>query len=228
MISLPKLRRMAGIGSLMLLSLAAAATPGMCENLLPNGDFEQGEFGWYIFAPQEVKDNCSYARSSDEPQEGSHCGKLNSTVDARYAITNGPRNHVCKPGDRYRVSAWVRAGQDFATGAKTPGFCMRVSLYSQMEGYVDSKAGHFMLGLGNKAYFGKSINPLVPADPVPPTWTKLEGIFELPEDVQKVGVAIFSWNGQGTLYVDDVQLEIVDKSSTLTPLIDSDEKKTDG
>ncbi|HSI87367.1 MAG TPA: carbohydrate binding domain-containing protein, partial [Candidatus Methylacidiphilales bacterium] len=190
--------------SMLMLSLGAA-TSAKCDNLLLNGDFENGKSGWYLFAPAELKDITSYDVATEDPKEGANCGKLNSTSEARYAITNGPRNHVCKPGDRYRLSAWVRAGQDYTAAPKTPGLALRLSIYSQTEGYVDSKAGHFMLGLGNKAYFGKNILGLG-TEPVPTTWTKVEGVLDLPEDAQKIAVAVFSWSGTGSLYIDDVQL----------------------
>jgi hypothetical protein len=196
---------------------AASALSGVhAQNLLTNGDFENGAKGWNLFAPPAAEGSeCKFEAVSDTPHDGGQCGRLSSVGEARYAITSSPRGLAPTPGDRYRLTAWVRAGQDFTPRANTPGFVIRVTLFGDPGYQADVPGGHVYLGVDNRAFRGVDVSPLN-NEPIPKEWTKLECVFAIPEGTASLNVAVFVWQGSGSVFVDDVSLENVDNSTPLT------------
>lgn len=201
----------ASFGSLFFFSSEAHT-----QNLLANGDFENGTKGWSLFAPAEAKQaGCTFDVTGDGPHDGGQAAKLTSEATARYAIVNYPKGISCVGGDRYRVSAWVKAGDDFQAKSGTPGFLMRVSLFTNAGTFADSAAGHFYLALGGHTAMGSGLGGSS-YEEVPKTWTKVEGVFEMPSDAASMNVSLFIQSGSGSIYFDDVSLESVDKATPLS------------
>lgn len=172
--------------------------------------------------PAEAKGaGCTFDVTGDAPHDGGLAAKLSSEGEARYGIVNYPKGISYVGGDRYRVSAWVKAGDDFQVKSGTPGFEIRVSFFSNVGNFTDSAAGHFYLALGGQAAMGSGLANSS-YEEVPKVWTKVEGVFEMPSDAAAMNVSLFVMKGSGSIFFDDVMLESVDKS---TPLSIGEDKK---
>ncbi len=201
----------ASFGGFLLFSPEASA-----QNLVVNGDFENGTKGWSLFAPAEAKQaGCTFDVTGDAPHDGGQAAKLTSEAEARYGIVNYVRGISYVGGDRYRVSVWVKAGDDFQVKSGMPGFLVRISFFTNAGTFKDSAAGHFYLALGGHAAMGSGFGGSTYED-VPKAWTKLEGVFEMPSDAASMNVSLFVQNGSGSIYFDDVSLESVEKTVPLS------------
>lgn len=207
--SLPAMLFFAG---LLFLS---ASRDAYCQNLLPNGDFENDKHGWNLFVPEESQESeCTFEVIGDNPHEGAFAAQLDSVSEARYAIVTRPKGADLVAGAKFRISVWVRAGANFVPKPGTPGFMVRITLFSDA-GTVDAPGGHYYLGLGNHLIHGLDIDSM-PQDAIPKTWTKVEAVIEIPPEVESLNVSAFVWQGVGTLWVDDMVFEPVDADTSLT------------
>jgi hypothetical protein len=194
---------------LLTLSLPLLAA----DNLLQNGDFEEGQGSWSTFVPTEAQESgATWALSDKEVHGGSQAGEMSCTQDARFALLNFVKGHDFSAGKRYKVTAWVKAGSSFVPQSGTPGYAIRVSMFADGGG----DGGLFYLGTGNKAVAGPDTRVFNDQD-LPKDWTKLEGVFQVNPGTARVNVCLFIWKGTGSLFLDDVSLEEVDDSVPLTP-----------
>lgn len=205
------------LSALFLSTLATASA----QNLLTNGDFEDGKKGWAIFAPPEAKESNPQLEVVDGGREGGHAGQMSCDAPARFAITNYAKKGLFSPNQRMRVSAWIKAGEGFQAEANTPGFTVRVSMFTDGEGpqggLASAQDGAFYIGLNGVAIRGNAVGPMN-GQGVPAEWTKVEGVFESSPDVTAMNVAVFIWKGSGKLLIDDVVIENVDESVPLSPV----------
>lgn len=196
-----------------LVCLCSTATFVRAENLIPNGDFELGTKGWAAFVPDDAKPNdCKVEVSGEAPHEGQSL-RLSCGGVSRFAATTVIKGTDWVPGDRYRVSLWARAGEDFQPAPGTPGFMIRMGFFSDPVAWTAAGGGNFHLAVGNKT----SISG-VPTDVevLPKAWTKMEGVFEIPPDTAMVNAALFICKGTGSVFVDDLVLEKVDAGTPLS------------
>lgn len=195
---------------------SAPSTPGY--NILENGDFEADLTRWALFAPS-VEGLGELHITTDAPHEGAQAGALTSSEAIRYAMVNYAKIGTFVPGGRYRVTAWVRASQDFEPMPGTPGFMLRVSIFPSSPGsiaeFTNPAEGAFYLGSGNKAIRGGDVSSFNDQE-IPRVWTKLEGVLEISPEAAALNVSIFVWKGTGSFFVDDVALEEVDASTPLS------------
>lgn len=205
---------------LLSLSVLAAsllpAAQAQENNILKNGDFESPLGGnWsFRFPPGGAESSdCSFELCS-EGREGSQAGKLSGTTPVRFGAVQSPRCFTPVPGQHYRISAWVRAGDDFQAQPGTPGFVMRVSIFADL-GTIDAERGLFYVGLDNKTA-RTSDTSVFSGQEIPKEWTKIEGVFDMSADAASINVCLFMWNATGSVYVDDVVLEEVDASTPLS------------
>ncbi len=188
---------------------AATEPPPLAENLLTNGDFESGTKGWSLYDPvKSSAADCQFQVVADSPHEGSGTMELSSASPSRYAVLQYLKGANFAPGQKYRVSAWVRAGEDFEAKAGTPGFVLRVSMF----GPNFSNSGMYFLGFGG---MGGDSPAVLAGQEVPKTWTKIEGVFEMAANVEKVNVCLLVDSGTGHVYVDDVAIERVPDATPL-------------
>jgi hypothetical protein len=119
-----------------------------------------------------------------------------------------------------RVSAWIKAGEGFQAEPNTPGFVLRVTMFTDEKdeggGMAPAQDSSFYLGLNGTAVRGQNTAPFVNQE-IPSEWTKVEGVFETSSDATKMNVGIFIWKGTGSLLVDDVEVEAVPDSVPLSP-----------
>jgi peptidoglycan/xylan/chitin deacetylase (PgdA/CDA1 family) len=193
---------------------AAPAEP-QGDNILSNGGFEEGTKGWSVFAPQDAQGaGAKIDTTAEGPHEGGLAGTMSCAEAVRFAIVNFSKQANFTPGDRYRLSAWVKAGPDFEALPGTPGFMLRASMFSDSTGSQGTGEGLFYLGTTG-AVKGPDVSSFKD-QAVPKEWTKLEGVFEVPPDTVRMNACAFIWKGKGTLLVDDVRIEPVDKATPLS------------
>ena len=193
--------------------LFASASGLRAQNLVTNGDFELGVKGWFPFVPGDVKSNdCAIEASSDNPR-GMQSHRMSCKAFSRFAATTVIKDIEPVPGDRYRLSLWVRAGDDFEVAQGTPGFFVRVTFFSDPKTWAAADGGNFHLSMGNHTSIG---NAPASAEPLPKEWTKIEGVFEIPPKTAFMNIATFFYKAEGSVFVDDVVLEKVDNSTPLS------------
>lgn len=183
---------------------------------LTNTGFEQGTENWASFVPDEAKDaETSFTVVSENPHSGSRVAKLTSTKFARHGCTPAGSQATLKvtPGERYRITAWVRADADAKPQDNTPGVLVRLAL--QGPDKKDAPGGHYYAGLNN--WIARDRQP--PASKLLPTeWSKIESVFQIPDDAAYMSLTLFAWRVQGSVYFDDVSLEKVSGDTPITPL----------
>lgn len=185
----------------------AAEPPPLSENLLTNGDFENGSRGWSLYDPVKSSSAaCEFQVVADGVHGGGGALELSSAGPSRYAVLQYLKSANFAAGQKYRVSAWVRAGDDFAASSNTPGFLLRVSMF----GPGFSNSGMYFLGFNGMG--GESPSVLAGQE-VPRTWTRIEGVCEMAENVEKVNVCLLVDSGVGHIFVDDVSVERVADST---------------
>ncbi|GAT33594.1 peptidoglycan/xylan/chitin deacetylase, PgdA/CDA1 family [Terrimicrobium sacchariphilum] len=185
----------------------ATEPPPLSENLLANGDFESGSRGWSLYDPEKSSSaGCQFQVVADNPHEGSGTMELSSAANSRYAVLQYLKGANFIEGQKYRVSAWVRAGEDFVAASGTPGFLLRVSMF----GPNFSNSGMYFLGFNG---MGGDSPSVLAGQEVPRTWTKVEGVFEMAAGVEKVNVCLLVDRGVGHVYVDDVSIERVEDAT---------------
>ena len=143
---------------------------------------------------------------ADKAHAGSGAMELSSAGPSRYAVLQYLKSASFAAGQKYRVSAWVRAGDDFVASSKTPGFLLRISMF----GPGFSNSGMYFLGFNG---MGGDSPSVLAGQEVPRTWTRIEGVFEMAANVEKVNVCLLVDSGVGRVFVDDVSIERVSDST---------------
>jgi len=195
----------------------ASLPEATCQNILSNGNLENGTAGWVLYvAPDSVEKQCAFEVSKDDGRDGQTV-KMTSAEGARYAISCDAPGNAYIPGGRYRLTFWIRAGEDFSPVSGTPAVYARVSMFANKAMSADPRNQIFDLGVDGRTAQGGDIASLVNPS-IPAVWTKVEGVFEISPETQKLNVRIYVSKGSGTIHVDDVTLEPVDGGTSLTPL----------
>jgi hypothetical protein len=199
-----------------LLVLTCTSIPALADgpSLIPNGGFETGTTGWGIFIPDESKDkNCRFDVVADSPHSGTSCLRFQSDDFARFCV--GTDFIPVQPGDRYRITVWVRAGADAAVLPKTPGFVIRLFLRA---GGTDAPGGHMFIAPGGIVTRN---TPASGDSKLPTDWTQMQAVVEIPAGVDSVGPGLFTWWTKGSVFADDFSIEKVDASTPLTPVTEN-------
>jgi hypothetical protein len=188
-----------------------ADTPSVPTSLVSNGSFEEGLANWSPFVPAESHDkNCRFTISQDSPHTGTSCGLMQADGFARFGL--GAPAFPIQPGERYRISVWVRGGTDLQFQPGTAGILIRLTLAQNNK---ESPGGNLFLALnGELTREGPSTDPAR----IPTPWTQMEAVVEAPADADSMGPVLFFWYAKGSLYIDDFTIEKVDASVPLTPL----------
>lgn len=189
-----------------VLSMLLAACASYGQAFIENPGFEKGKAGWrepYIPADSTTK-GCRFDISTDSPHEGIYCAVLESSDDGRISISPSAMPLPVQPGDQYKITAWVRVGRGFSVERNQPGMLIRADL---LEG--NTSRGVFTCNWQGKSAIlqgNESLAQFVtPA--LPDTWTKVETVLTIPQDVSRIRLSLFLWRASGTLYVDDFQIE---------------------
>lgn len=205
-----------------LLALVLAASPVLtikAANLVENADFEAGEEGWSLMVPPEsdgLVDPLNY--STDIHHEGSTSAATTSNGPARYALC--PKKAIeVKPGQRYRLTAWVYFADDALLERAAPGAYIRGTVLNESKSDVKTPPEHLHIGLkGDVVNSGAFINELNITE-LPKGWQKIEGVIEIPEGVSFLAPHLFVHGAVGTVYWDDVKVEKVPSTIPLSRVI---------
>jgi hypothetical protein len=202
-----------------VLALCTTLTAG--ENLIRNAGFESDTDQWGLYFGKDAEGaGAAIAVSNEVAHSGVNSLKLSCPVIARYSA--GPMlgsAGVVKPGDRFRLSLWVRAGKDFVQKPGSHGFIVRATLRTPDR--VDSPEGNFYFTSPDhalRATYDESRSSLG-TSPISREWKPLTVVFEIPSGVQYLGLNLFVESGSGSLFIDDVVLTKVDTSVALTSLL---------
>lgn len=205
---------------LALLSCALSAVPAgsVARQLIPDNGFEQ-QVGWRPLVPQEsAGKGAAFSYTTENPRSGKYAAKLSAEGYARFGILNRSEYEriPVKPGERYRVSGWVRADKDTRVQGGTPGALIRVMLYG--EDGKDASGGHYFIGFNN--WVGRNLEPPQSLS-LPTDWVPLEAVIEIPEGVTGALPNLFVWRTSGAVYFDDVVFEKVSAQTPPTPVAKS-------
>jgi hypothetical protein len=192
--------------------LCASLPPfAKAANLISNSSFEEDTVGWSLFVPPDSYSKGCTMNVNTKPGLA-HLGEgvltLNAPSIARVAVVTQASVEVT-PGERYRLTAWIKAADDFKPQAGTPGFYGRATLLTAKG--KDVSGGHYYFDLAGRTT--RNYSGDLPDGYVPTTWTKLEVSFEIPPETERMQPNFFISNGSGTLYIDDVSLELIDNQT---------------
>jgi hypothetical protein len=197
-------------------------------NLIRNPGFEEESASWGMFVPQESENKgCEFLISQDSPHSGSACAEMKSGNFARFSIgQKGVQGDPIRPGDRCRLTFWIRAAQGAQTKGN-PAFIVRIFLLDEQKQQLPGNLALFV-GLNGHTTVQSPETKLdfsMFHDPLPTKWTKVESVFEIPASTGATRLnspEFFALYTMGSVFLDDVSLERVEKTVPLSP---SDEKR---
>lgn len=187
------------------------------QNLIPNPGFESGTAGWGLLVPKESEGKAQPLQlSQTEVHSGTAAVAINVTGGARVGI--GTKTIQVKQGDRYRLTAWVKFGDNVQFKPGTPGAYFRATLL-QGEGKdikdIDDPQKHMQIGLQGTMARSTQIIKLA-VNELPKEWTKLEGVIEIPATTTYITPNFFVEGVTGTVFIDDLGMELVPASTPLS------------
>ncbi len=186
-----------------LLMLGCSMLRAETQISIKNGDFELGTQNWNLFVPPESAGaGCEFSVEKAPAHSGLQAARLTATKKARFGISYyEPTPIPVKVGHHYRLTAWVKAGANFAIDSGTPGPVLRATLFDRH--MKDVPGGHIFVGLSGVQ---RGDATQLSAATVSTDWTKIEGVVEIPEGAANMILFVFCWKTSGTLWVDDVSV----------------------
>lgn len=183
-------------------------------NLVENPGFEDGDTAWSLGIPSEAEGLVDgFKISKDNPHSGQACASLSSSEPTRYIlIAKTPIN--VSPGDKIKMTAWVRFGYTAVLKTGFPGVYFRAGLMTALKQDISDPLRHLHVGLGGKTARSTSVMEKLAIDALPSGWTKIEGVVEIPEETAYAYPTLVVHGVSGTVFWDDVSIEIV---SSKTP-----------
>lgn len=169
---------------------------------------------WITFIPGESKAaECGVLAGVADTPSHQPGVTLYSHALARFAIRQAGTARLVQPGQRYRVSAWVRPHADWRAEPNTPGIVLRATLFAAPG--VDAVDGHVFVGAGG-ASCGAPTTAILP--PRREEWTHIASVIEIPPHTRFAQLFVFGWRSIGSFDVDHPEIELVDRSTSVTPL----------
>jgi hypothetical protein len=166
-----------GFCSGFCLAQIAGNVPAAAPNLLVNGDFEQGDFGWSALWTRDGETGKS-ALDRNERQGGAQGLRIEVKGDQDWSLAQARRLDV-KPGEMFELSAWVRL---LGTGNATLSVVTR-------------DANHTAL---NWSHGGRSVRETK-------GWVPLRSRFVIPPNTASIECRLIG-DGTATVWLDDVIL----------------------
>lgn len=165
-----------------------------------------------LFIPVDSQDKkCTFDVVSDNPHSGSFCARMNCDDYARFAIF--PKRKVALSGaGRYRISVWVRAGQNFAIQDGMPGFFIRLNMPLSPPSIT---LFHILLD----GRVCKDSIPHIQGPSLPTTWTQMGAVLEISANISALPTDLFVAGAKGDVFVDDLSIEKVPDDTPLTPVL---------
>jgi hypothetical protein len=206
---------------LLLIGLALVlGTPAaLADNAIENPGFEAGKEKWGPFIPSESQGiQLKWDVSATEPHGGTMAAEMASGEAARWVLTPSERIPV-NPGEKYRVTAWVRFGEGAQLVGNAPAAYVRLVLSDAAKQDIPDPMLHLHLGLAGDVVRSTAIARINVPD-LPTGWQKIEGVIEVPPDVALIGLNLVVHGVVGTTYWDDVSFELVPAETPLSPVLE--------
>jgi len=195
----------------------AYCTPANAQNLVPNPGFESGNTGWGLFVPKESQGKVQPLQLTQTDVHGGTSALAVTVTDgARVGIGTKPIN--VKPGEKYRFTAWVKFGDNAQYKPGSPAVYFRATLLEAPDKDIADPLKHIQIGLAGTVARSPYTAKLSPTE-LPKGWTKLEGVFEVPPTVNIIGPSLFLEGTSGTVYFDDISIELVPASTPLSRIV---------
>lgn len=177
--------------------------------------FERGDPPWALYVPAESDAaGCAFSIGKIDTHQGTSYAVLSAKRPTRLGLEPKANPLIVIPGEKYRLSAWVKAGPGWLAEAGLPGVVLRGTLRDVFQ--KELAFGHLFVGLK-----GVSRDPAkLSGPPILPSWTKIEGVVEIPAGAAEMIPFVFVWNGAGQLFVDDISIDKVPADTPLTPSLD--------
>ncbi|PTX95414.1 hypothetical protein DB345_14160 [Spartobacteria bacterium LR76] len=187
-------------------ALSLTASTLLAQNIVRDPGFEEDTTGWNApYIPNDSLDrHCTFEVVKDSPHAGKACARLASEDNGRISISPKGTPIPVEPGEKFKVSLWVKAGKNFEGQNNQSGMLLR----------MDMMNGRDSVGIVTIDWQGQSLF-LSPQDapkdfataPLPTKWTKVEAEFVIPEDTTAMRPAVFLWRGTGEFFIDDFIIE---------------------
>lgn len=191
------------------------------ENQIDNPGFESGGDGWTLFLPKDENQTLSIVQ--EEPHSGANCARTFSPTVSRYALKVDGFKVAVTPGQRLKVSAWVRFGDDAVLAEPQPAAYIRLQLRNKDGHEIADPLLHFHICLDGTAArspvmwgWKKNIKTL------PQGWQHLEGVVEIPDGVTTLVPEFFVHGVSGSVFWDDLSLSEVDATEPLSEMVESE------
>lgn len=169
---------------------------------------------WIMFVPAESRTaDCGVIEGVSDTPSHQPGVTLHSHALARFAIREAGAARPVRPGERYRVSVWVRPHADWRSDASTPGIVLRATLFAAPG--IDAIGGHVFIGVGASS---RGAPTSAMHAPKRDEWTQVTGVLEIPPHTRFVQLFVFGWRSIGNFDVDRPVIERVDGSTAVTPL----------
>lgn len=210
------MRKIIHLSILFISSLTICSIPLRAQTPveLSNPGFEEEiSEGWGLWiAPESTDSDCHSELSSENPHSGKACLKLSSESYSRFSIGRKETFPV-QTGERYRISFWLRGNAEFAPS--NPGFLIRVLLSPVVSGVNGSDTELLHINLNGEINLH---TPPSSGPDIPPKWTQVSSVFEIPDGAIKMTVAIFMWKAKGEVFIDDFAIEKVGSETPLSKI----------
>lgn len=186
------------------------------DNLIPNPGFEEGANGWLLYVSEQSQAvPCSIEPVKEDRKSGASAGAMVSEDFASFSISpelfaGGEKALAVYPGERWRLSFWVRATEETASTA-SPAFFVRFPLLKDWK-----KTGRLVfVGINGNVEIRDASGSLdiagITAD-LPNEWTQVSAEFEIPseDNANQLGRPEFYARGvKGPIVLDDIVLSRV-------------------
>jgi hypothetical protein len=148
------------------------------------------------------------------PEAGTEIAILSSDRFARFGLRSEGAEMKVVPGQKYRLTVFVKAGGDFEIAKAAPGIVLRATLFDDTG--KDASSGHCYVGEGGVS-FGSAHS--VGEGRIPRDWTKIEGVMEVPVGASRMRFFVFCWNTKGSLSVRSPSIQRVDGATPPTKVL---------
>lgn len=193
--------------SLAVVILVVGSALAAGDNLLQNPDFSQIDGGSGLpanFTYDIHSGDIEFAADGETFRSGDVSVRIDGwTPNARARVWQRLESPAFRPGATYKLSAWYRT--EFIDNPSTIAVRVRFggADYTLTEDMILSASGKSAVVEGIHFYF--YADELAEDD-----WKSIEATFRAPEGVANMPVEFFLINVDGTVWWDDVRLELVD------------------
>jgi len=211
---LPYLRVSLIACSVVLANLALGLTAN-AGNVVSNPGFEDGKEKWGLFVPKDGEGMIDgFQISNEAPHSGVSSALMKLTGPGRCALN---ANLIpVQPGERYRLTAWVKFSGNSVLTQGMPGAFIRATLMESAGKDIADPRRHMHIGLSGKMARVDNVAKLAVSE-LPKQWTKIEGVIEIPAGTTIMGPALFVQGVTGDVSWDDVSVEAVPANTPLSP-----------